>query len=117
MSGDITLINLDELGKAGRALVEKIDGADWILYEPRHVRRMAEAQAAADRIRTLGSIETSALAERALVRFAHEEERKLRNGEKVTAGAIRSLEADAKPQDVDEDWLAFFVRARQPCIR
>jgi hypothetical protein len=106
MPGDVTLISLDELGKAGKALVEKIAGAGWVLYEPYHVQRMAAAQVAADRIRALGDIETSALAKRALVRLVRQEERKQRNVEQVTAGAIPLLRADAKPHEVEEDWLA-----------
>jgi hypothetical protein len=44
--------------------------------------------------------------------LAHEETRKQRNAEQVTAGAIPLLGADAKPDKVGEDWLAFlFERA------
>src|ERR1700682_4064152 len=106
--GDVTLIDLGKLSAVAKVLVEKIASAGWLLIEPTQIRRVAAAEVAAERIRALGQIET-----RALVRLAHAEERKPRNAAQVTAGAIPLLGVDAKPQDVDEDWLAFlFERAK-----
>lgn len=108
MGGDVTIFDLDKIGEAAKALVEKIAGAGWVLYEPRYVKTMAKAEVEADRTRALGAIET-----RALVSLAHAQERKQRNVAQVTAGAIPLLSADAKPQDADEDWPAFlFERAK-----
>src|SRR5258708_2888494 len=112
--GDFKVVVFD-LGKASdvaKTLVEKIAGAGWVLFEPRQIKRLATAEVEANRIRALGDIETSALARRALVRLARQEERKQRNVEQIAADAIPLLNSEAKPKDLDEDWLAtFFERA------
>ena len=108
MPGDLIIFDLAKLGEAAKTLIEKIGNAGWVLYEPYYVERMAEAEVAAERMRALGHVET-----RALLRLTHQVERKQRNVAQVTAGAIPLLGTDAKPQDVDEDWLAFlFERAK-----
>jgi hypothetical protein len=112
--GDVKIVLFD-LGKASevaKTLVEKIAGAGWVLFEPTQKKRLAAADVEANRILALGEIETSALARRARVRLAKQEERKQLNVEQITAEAIPLLKSDAKPKALNEDWLAtFFERA------
>jgi Protein of unknown function (DUF2806) len=110
--GEIKVFDVSKFGEAAKILVEKLAGAGWLMYEPLHIKRLAAAEVAADRIRALGKVETSIVAERALVRLAYEETRKQQNVEEIAAGAFPLLEADAKAGELDEDWLALlFDRA------
>jgi hypothetical protein len=102
MPGDLVIFDLGKLGEAAKTLVERAANAGWVLHEPTYIRRKAQAEVDADRIRSLGEVRNAALVDRALAR----EERKQRNAARVTAGAIGLLKADAKPQEVNEDWLA-----------
>jgi Protein of unknown function (DUF2806) len=108
--GSLININLSDLSKPATVLVEKVCNAVGMLYEPKHIKRVAKAEAAADEIRALGRIRTSALERRAMKRLVHQEARKQENIEQITSQAAKSLPQDAKVQDLDEDWVAHFFK-------
>ena len=104
------LINLGDLSKPATVLIEKVSSAVGIIYEPTRIKRKAQAEAEAEKIKTLSRIELSEIEQRALERFTHQEARKQENIEQITAQAIKELPPDAKVQDLDEDWVAHFFK-------
>lgn len=105
-----SLIDLGDLSKPAVLLIEKVSNAVGVLYEPRRIRKKAEAEAKAERIRMLTSIELSDLQQRAIDRLVQQEARKQANIEQITAQAASSLKEDAKVEDMEEDWIAHFFK-------
>jgi hypothetical protein len=108
--GSLININLSDLSKPATVLVEKVCNAVGMIYEPTHVKRMAQAEAEADEIRALAQIKLSALEQKAMKRLVHQETRKQVNIEQITSQAAKSLPQDAKVQDLSEDWVAHFFK-------
>lgn len=110
---DLSLINLGELTKPATVLLEKIAEAIGGFYRPHQIKRVASAEAAAEIIRAGAEIEVSELQRRALQRVAYEEGNRQSNIEAISAQALPELNPDAKPEDIEPDWLThFFDRAR-----
>lgn len=105
-----SLINLGELSKPATVLIEKVSDAVGVLYEPRRIRKRAEAEAEADKIKALSSIELNEIQYRAVDRLVHQETRKQENIESITAQAAESLGEDANPEELEEDWVAHFFK-------
>jgi hypothetical protein len=113
MTDPISILNIGELSKPATILIEKISDAIGGLYRPRQIRRIARAEADAEKIKALAEIETTELQRRALQRFLSEEAIKQDNMESITTKAIPLLEEGAAPKDVDNDWIAaFFDKCR-----
>lgn len=117
MEGGKSLINCGDLTKPATVLIEKISDAVGGLFKPWQIRRVAKAEADVDRIRALSQIETqiqvTELTQRAFGRFLAEETKKQDNMESITSKAIPLLEADSKPQEIDDDWITnFFDKCR-----
>jgi hypothetical protein len=108
-----SIVSLGDLSKPATVLIEKISDAVGALFRPMQIRRVAKAEADAERIMAIAEIEITELHQRALARFISEEARKQENMESITAQALPQLEANAKPEMVDDDWLAnFFEKCR-----
>nr|WP_321401597.1 DUF2806 domain-containing protein [uncultured Desulfobacter sp.] len=105
---DNSLINLGDLSKPVTILIEKIANATGILYEPTRIRRTALAETDAAKIKALASIEISDIQQRALTRFVEEEARKQQNIERITAESFSQIKDNARPEDIEDDWLTFF---------
>lgn len=105
MGDDNSLINLGDLSKPATVLIEKISDAIGTLYEPRQIKRIAHAEAEAEKIKVMAGIEVSEIQQRALVRLVQEEGKKQENIESITANATSQLKDDAKPEELDEDWI------------
>lgn len=105
-----SLINLGDLSKPATVLIEKVSSAVGIIYEPFHVKRMARAEAEAEKIKTISRIELSEIEQRAVERFVHQEARKQINIEQITAQAAAALPPDAKVENLEEDWIAHFFK-------
>ena len=60
-----SLINLGDLSKPADTLIKKISNAVGVLYAPRQVKKMAEAEAEAAMIKAQSEIEISDLHRRA----------------------------------------------------
>ena len=110
MSNGKSLIDLSDLSKPATVLVKKVCNAVGILYEPRRIRKRAEAEAEAEKIKALASIELNEIQQRAIDRLVHQEARKQENIEAITAQAAASLDADAKVEELEEDWVAHFFK-------
>lgn len=110
MEPGTSLINLGDLSKPATVLVEKVSNAVGILYEPRRIRKRAEAEADAEKIKALVSIELNEIQQRAIDRFVQQEARKQENIESITAQAANALDDTAKPEELDEDWVAHFFK-------
>lgn len=108
-----SLINLGDLSKPATVLIEKISGAIGTLYEPVQIKKIAHAEAEAEKIKALSGIEVSEIQQRALARLVQEEGRKQENIENITATATNQLNDDAKPEEMEDDWLSnFFEKCR-----
>ena len=107
------MINLGELSKPATVLIEKISEAIGGIFGPSQIRRYAQAEAEADKIRALSQIEITELKHRALFRFVAEEAQKQSNIESITQQAHPQLEDEACPEKVEDDWIAeFFDKCR-----
>ena len=113
MTDGNSLINLGELSKPATTLIEKVSDAVGGLFRPWQIKRVTRAEAEVAKIQALASIEISEMEQRALIRLIHEQGTQQENMERITAGAIPLLKSDAKPEAIEEDWLAhFFNKAR-----
>jgi hypothetical protein len=113
MDNGKSLINIGELAKPATVLIEKISDAIGGYFKPYQIRRVARAEADADISKALAQVEINELTRRALGRFIAEETKKQDNIESITFKALPQLEADSKPQEVDDDWITnFFDKCR-----
>lgn len=98
MSEGNVIVSLGELTKPATVLIQKVSNAVGLIYEPFHVRRMAQAEVDAEKIRAIGRIELTDIQHRAMERLVHQETRKQENIENITAEAL------------NEDWVAHFFK-------
>jgi hypothetical protein len=106
---DFSLIKIDgELTKPASILIEKVSSALGILYEPTNIRRKAKAEADANIIKSLATIEITEIEERAINRLVKQEARKQKNIEHITLEATSNLPSDADVENIQEDWIAHF---------
>lgn len=108
MAENNSLVNLGDLSKPATVLIEKISNAVGILYEPRRIKKKAEAEVEAEKIKALASIELTEIQQRAIERMIQQESRKQENIEKITAQAVNDLPPNAKTEDIEEDWISHF---------
>ena len=113
MPDETSLLNIGDLSKPATVLIERISDAVGGIFKPWQTKRVAQAEAEAEKIRALAKIEITELQQRALERFVVEEEIKQKNIESITAKAVPQLEETATPQDIENDWIAnFFDKSR-----
>ena len=94
-------------------LVQRFSDAIAGSFRPRQIRRVAQAEADAAKIREESALEIRVLRERADRRTDEENLRHQQNMETIAGKAIGHLKDDANPEAVDEDWFAsFFDKAR-----
>lgn len=108
MGDNNSVVSLGDLAKPATVLIQKISNAVGVLYEPTRVRRLARAEADAEKIKALARIELTSLEERGIERLIHQEARKQENIESITAQAVSQLTADANTDQLSEDWIAHF---------
>jgi len=110
MNDGSPLINIDLKGvaKTAETLIEKVSDAVGGIAKPGQIVRVAKAAAKAELIRAENRIEISETEERALQRMVHEEGKRQENIENITAKTIPLLSEDAKPEDVEDDWITHF---------
>lgn len=101
-----SLINLGELSKPATVLIEKVSDAIGVVYEPTRIRRRAKAEADAERTRALVNIEISEHQELALQRMIQEEGKRQTNIQSITAQAAEQVREDAKPDELEDDWIS-----------
>lgn len=108
MADGNSIINLGDLAKPATVLIEKVSNAVGVLYEPRRIRKKAEAEAEAEKIKALAGIELSEIQQRGIERLVHQEARKQENIESITSQAASQLPPEAKTENLEEDWVAHF---------
>lgn len=113
MEGGGSLMNIGDLSKPATVLIEKISDAIGGYFKPYQVRRVATAEADAERIRALAEMEISDLQRRALQRFVAEEAKKQDNIEAIASQALPEVRDHARPEEMEDDWVSnFFDKAR-----
>lgn len=124
MSQETAPFNVGDLVKPIDTLIHKISDATGVLYEPRRIRRKAEAeseaaitsakaQAAANIIKAESEIEITDLHRRAAQRWINEEAKRQKNMEDIIDKAEPHLDEEAKPDAMEDDWVAnFFDKSR-----
>jgi Protein of unknown function (DUF2806) len=109
MDGNNTsLIDIGKLAEPATKLVEKVSGFIEGALLPTQMRRIAKAEVDVEIIKTEGQFKISEVQQRAMSRFIHEEERKQLNMENITRKALPEVKEDAKPENLDDDWLMNF---------
>jgi len=108
MTNGNSIINLGDLSKPANTLIEKISDAIGGIFKPLQIRRIAQAEAQADKIQAVAQIEISELQHRALQRFLLEEAKKQNNIESITQKALPSISDHATPQNIEDDWITHF---------
>lgn len=96
---------LSVLGKPATLLVEKVSNATGAVYEPLHLRKMAQARAEAALIAAQSEIEITELHKRAAIRWMEEEAKLQKNIDDILTKALPQVSEDAKPEDMEEDWI------------
>lgn len=110
---DLSLVNTRGLTKPATVLIEKISNAVGTLWEPRQIRRVAQAKADAAITLAKSDIEIDDLKRRAAQRFVEEETRKQINMESIVQKAIKDVDSNAPTEEVEDDWITnFFDKSR-----
>jgi len=113
MSDSNSLLNLGDLAKPASTLIEKISDAIGGIFKPYQIRRVAQAEAEAEKIRAAAQIEITDLQRRAMLRFFAEEAKKQNNIESITSKALPQVTEEAMPDHVEDDWITnFFDKCR-----
>lgn len=113
MTDNTALLNIGELSKPATVLVEKISDAIGGIFKPWQIRRVAQAEAEAEKVQAISQIEISELQRRAIQRFVAEEGKKQKNIEEITAKALPQVEDKAQPQNIEDDGITnFFDKCR-----
>ena len=108
-----SLINVGDVAKPVDTLIVKISDAIGGLCKPWQIKRVAEAEAEAGKITAVAQIEVTELQRRAVVRFLAEEAKKQNNIESITYKALPEVAPEAKPEQMEDDWIAnFFDKCR-----
>ncbi len=107
-SDEKSLLNFSGLAQPANMLIEKISDAIGVLYEPRKIIKLAQAQAYAELIKFNGMLRLSELELRAIQSHVNREAFKQGNIEQITANAISSLSPDSNPGEISKDWLSYF---------
>ena len=124
MSQETVIFNVGDLAKPIDTLIHKISDATGVLYEPRRIRRKAKAEsnaaiisakaeAAIEVAKAESEIEITDLHQRAAQRWIQEEAKRQKNMEDIIDKAEPHLNAEAKPDSMEDDWVAnFFDKSR-----
>lgn len=113
MTDNTSLINIGELSKPATVLIEKVSNAIGGIFKPWQIRRVAQAEAEAEKIKATSQIEIKELQMRAFQRFMAEEAKKQTNIEEITAKALPQINETAQPENMEDDWITnFFDKCR-----
>ena len=102
------LINFGNLAKPANTLINKISDAIGGIFKPYQIKRVAQAEAEADKISAITQIEITDLYRRAIARFFTEEAKKQNNIEAITSKALPIVTEKARPDQVEDDWITHF---------
>jgi len=108
MNDSNSIINFGDLTKPATVLIEKIADFTGAAFKPRQIRRVAKAEAEASIIKASADIEISDMQRRAMQRVLADETRNQENIENIVDKTLPQLNAEAKPEEIEYDWLATF---------
>ncbi|OFZ28345.1 MAG: hypothetical protein A2622_04380 [Bdellovibrionales bacterium RIFCSPHIGHO2_01_FULL_40_29] len=103
-----SIIDIGKLAEPAKVLIEKISDAVGWVAKPYQIKRIASAEAEAEKIKAIAQIEVTEIQNRGLVRMIQIEGKKQENIEQITSKAFADLNPDAKPNEVDNEWIANF---------
>ena len=107
-----SLVSFEELTRPANTLIEKVSAAVGVLYEPTRIRKKAEAEKDAALTKAESDIEVARM-RRAEHRRMKEEAQHQKNMEDIVHKASSELNEDAKPESMENDWVAnFFDKCR-----
>ena len=120
MSQETSIVKLGDVLKPAETLFKKISKGVGGLAAPWQIKRVAEAKieaahsaAEVAHIEVHSEIEVADLRQRAAQRRIEEDTRHQKNMEDITAKAIPHLNEEAKPDAMEDDWIAnFFDKCR-----
>lgn len=108
-----SLVNLGDLTKPADTLIKKVSKAVGGVFAPYQIKRIAKAEAEAAIIKAQTEIQVTDLHRRAMHRFIEEEAHRQKNIEEITSKALPQLDAGAKPDAIEDDWVTnFFDKSR-----
>ena len=105
-SANITLAG--DWAKPVNTLIEKISDATGTLLAPWQIKRVATANANANKTKALADIEITELQQRAMFRVLQEETKRQENIESISKKSFEDIKEEATPEDIDSDWLSNF---------
>ena len=108
-----SLVDASKLAKPAVVLIKRISSAIGWIADPHQIKRIARAEAAANRVRTESDIETNELRIRAEQRLDIENIQHQKNLESIVQTALPQVDENAKPDSIDDDWISnFFEKCR-----
>jgi hypothetical protein len=110
-----SLIHIDagEWSKSANTLIEKCADGIAAIARPMQIVRIAKAEVEAEKIYAIGQTEVEKIQRRALTRFIAEETKKQHNMESIVTKALPDVSDTAKPENIEDDWIAnFFDKCR-----
>jgi hypothetical protein len=108
MTMEAKVLNIGDLAKPATALIEKVSDAIGGLCAPWQIKRVAHAQAEVNKILAVAQLDVDDIQRRGFVRLIGEQGRIQGNIEAITGKAIEDLSENAKPEELDTDWVAHF---------
>ncbi|MFY9225080.1 MAG: DUF2806 domain-containing protein [Blastocatellia bacterium] len=107
---DTSILDLGKLGEPFKVLIEKAFNTGEGIFRPFQIKRIAKAEAEADKIKAHSKmeIEMNELQYKAMMRMLVEETRNQENIEAIAQKAIPELTENSQPQNVDPDWTVNF---------
>ncbi len=103
-----SIFHFGDLTKPMNTLIEKCSNAIVGVARPSQIIRVAEAQAKAKQIKAISDIETRGIQRRMIMRLIGEETIKQGNMESVLEKALPLLTEEAKPENINNDWITYF---------
>jgi hypothetical protein len=110
---NFSLIDTKTLSKPVCKLIEAVQSAVGIIYEPINIRRKARAESDAAIIKLEGEIKSQDIAQRVSERVNRLEIRRQENIEGIVVQASKELPEAVDEQPVNEDWIAQFFNLSQ----
>lgn len=108
MDANNPLIGIGQLAQPVTTFIEKVSDAVEGIAKPAQIVRTARAQAEADKILALSQLDITEIRQRALTRLVLEEARRQENMEAIFRKSLPEITEEAKPERLNNDWIAHF---------
>jgi hypothetical protein len=107
-------MNIGDLTKPVTTLIEKVSDFTGAALLPYQIKRVASAEIEVKKLQAIADLEISEIQQRGLVRLLKEEGRNQENIENIVVGALPEIKENAKPEEIEDDWLVnFFDKAKR----